>query len=72
MISKDRVLQKVVYSTICSLDGCLYELGGMRPDGAYLKSAMKFNLSSQTWSEIAEMNIARKNSGKLMGNLLFL
>lgn len=67
MISKNRQAHRIEYSTVCSLDGCLYEIGGMRrQDGAYLKSAMKFDLSTNTWSNIAEMKCARKNAGERM------
>lgn len=68
-ISKNRPLFRIDYSTICSLNGCLYEIGGMsRQDGSYLKTAMKFDLSTNTWNYIPCMKYARKNAGELTGS----
>lgn len=50
---------------ICSLNGCLYVMGGENPTGEYLKSAMRFCISTGTWDYIADMNVARSNAGIL-------
>lgn len=49
------------YAT-CSLRGCLYFFGGLKI-GEYLKMAMKYNPSTNTWYNIADMNVARWNAG---------
>lgn len=48
---------------ICSLNGFLYVIGGENPSGEYLKTAMRFNISTYKWNYIADMNVARSNSG---------
>lgn len=49
---------------ICSLNGCLYLMGGENSSGEYLKSVMRFCISTGTWDNIAEMNVARSSAGK--------
>lgn len=51
--------------TICSLDGFLYVMGGTVNE-THFKSAMRFNVSSNKWSRIADMNVARSYAGKLI------
>lgn len=55
----------LMYAAVCSHDGYLYVIGGIE-DKKYLKSVMKFHISTSTWSIIANMNIPRMSAGKLI------
>lgn len=48
------------YAT-CSLDDSLYLLGGIKK-GDYLKSAVRFEPSTNSWFDIADMHVPRWNA----------
>lgn len=54
--------------TACSLNGFLYVMGGDKKQNTDRKSSMKFNIYTGIWSDIADMNVPRRNAGNSICN----